>query len=233
MEVPAAFLLPVPSDWTLEEAATVPVVYATAYYALVVRGKISPGDRVLIHSGSGGVGQAAIAIALAYGCEVFTTVGSTEKKSFLLEKFPELKAEKFSNSRGVDFEWNILRATNGEGVDVILNSLAEEKLQASVRILAEHGRFLEIGKFDLSKNTPLGMSVFLKNITFHGILLDALFKEGNKDWPEVLKLLKEGIDSGVVKPLTSTVFAKEQVEQAFRHMAHGKHTGKVVIQVKM
>ena len=86
--------------------------------------------------------------------------------------------------------------TNGRGVDIVLNSLAEEKLQASLRCLARHGRFLEIGKYDLSNNTPLGMALFLKNISFHGILLDAIFEEGNQDWKQVSQLLTEGIKSG-------------------------------------
>lgn len=75
--VPAdpVFLWDVPDDWTLEEAASVPAVYGTAYYALISRGKLKHGERVLIHSGSGGVGQAAITIALSMGCEVFVTVG--------------------------------------------------------------------------------------------------------------------------------------------------------------
>merc|ERR1711970_345479 len=120
----------------------------------------------------------------------------------------------------------------GKGVDVILNSLAEEKLQASIRLLAPHGRFLEIGKFDLSNNTPLGMAIFLKNITFHGILLDALFEEGNSDWQVVSDLLSKYIKEGAVKPLNTTLFDKDDIELAFRFMAQGKHIGKVVIKVR-
>ncbi|WAR25074.1 LOW QUALITY PROTEIN: FAS-like protein, partial [Mya arenaria] len=153
VSVHKTFLWPVPDNWMLQEAATIPVVYTTAYYALVVRGNIRHKDKVLIHSGSGGVGQAAIAIALDKGCEVFTTVGSKQKK---------------------DIRTHII------GVDIVLNSLAEEKLQASVRVCADHGRFLEIGKFDFSINSQFGMEVFLKNISFHGILLDPLV---HKDQP--------------------------------------------------
>lgn len=87
----------VPETWTLEQAATVPVVYTTAYYALVVRGRIRRGEKILIHSGSGGVGQAAISVALAHGCEVFTTVGSEEKKKIQMAKFQQLKEDHFSN----------------------------------------------------------------------------------------------------------------------------------------
>ncbi|XP_041672485.1 fatty acid synthase [Cheilinus undulatus] len=225
------FLWDVPSSWTLEQAASVPVVYATAYYSLVVRGRLRPGESVLIHSGSGGVGQAAIAIALSKKCKVFTTVGSAEKRAYLQERFPQLSAESFANSRDTSFEQHVLLHTQGKGVDMVLNSLAEEKLQASIRCLARHGRFLEIGKYDLSNNSPLGMALFLKNVAFHGILLDALFEEGNKEWEEVSQLLKEGIMGGVVQPLKTTVFERDQVEEAFRYMAQGKHIGKVVLRV--
>uniref|UniRef100_A0A673MK06 Fatty acid synthase n=1 Tax=Sinocyclocheilus rhinocerous TaxID=307959 RepID=A0A673MK06_9TELE len=224
------FLWDVPSSWTLEQAASVPVVYATAYYSLVVRGRLRPGESVLIHSGSGGVGQAAIAIALSMRCRVFTTVGSGEKKAYLQERFPQLTAESFANSRDTSFEPHVMLQTQGKGVDLVLNSLAEEKLQASLRCLARHGRFLEIGKYDLSNNTPLGMALFLKNVAFHGILLDALFEEGNREWEEVSELLKKGIASGVVQPLRTTVFERNQVEDAFRYMAQGKHIGKVLLQ---
>ncbi|NXK65451.1 FAS synthase, partial [Sylvietta virens] len=226
------FLWEVPENWTLEEAASVPVVYATAYYALVVRGGMKKGESVLIHSGSGGVGQAAIAIALSMGCRVFATVGSTEKRKYLQARFPQLDANSFSSSRDTSFEQHILRVTNGKGVNLVLNSLAEEKLQASLRCLARHGRFLEIGKFDLSNDSRLGMSLFLKNVAFHGILLDSIFDEGNQEWEVVSELLKKGIRDGVVKPLKSTVFNKEEVEAAFRFMAQGKHIGKVMIKVQ-
>lgn len=151
------FLWNIPHDWSLEEAATVPVAYATAFYALVVRGRIRAGETVLIHSGSGAVGQAAISIALRHGCRVVTTVGSASKRKYLQQRFPELSDTSFADSRDSNF-WRTLRqTTGGRGVDVVLNSLAEDKLQSSVQLLAQHGRFLEIGKFDLSNNTPLGM----------------------------------------------------------------------------
>jgi fatty acid synthase len=134
------------------------MVYATAYYALVVRGRIQRGDTVLIHSGSGGTGQAAIAIALHTGCRVFTTVGSDTKRAYLQRRFPQLDDASFANSRDTTFERHVLRATRGRGVDVVMNSLADDKLHASLRCLAQHGRFLEIGKVDLAKNSALGES---------------------------------------------------------------------------
>ncbi|NEU33077.1 zinc-binding dehydrogenase, partial [bacterium LRH843] len=114
-----------------------------AYYALVVRGRMKPGESLLVHAGTGGVGQAAIAIALHMGCTVYTTVGSKEKRDFLKKTFPQLTDANIANSRDTSFEQHIMKQTKGRGVDLVLNSLAHEMLQASVRCLAKDGRFLE------------------------------------------------------------------------------------------
>ncbi|XP_049519228.1 LOW QUALITY PROTEIN: fatty acid synthase-like [Dermacentor silvarum] len=230
-----AFLLEVPETWSLKEAATVPVAYSTAYYALLVRGNMQPGQSLLVHSGSGGVGQASISIALSMGCTVFTTVGSEEKRRFLMRRFPQLDYRNVANSRDISFEEHVLRETKGKGVDLVINSLAEEKLQASVRCLAINGRFLEIGKFDLSKDSPLGMSVFLKGVTFHGILLELLLRDDAfavAEWRCVAELLRSGIASGAVQPLDVIQYPKEQAEEAFRFMASGKHIGKIVLEIR-
>ncbi|KAK0397543.1 hypothetical protein QR680_002165 [Steinernema hermaphroditum] len=225
----------VPDHWSLEEAATVPVAYTTAYYAIVMRGRLRRGESILIHGGSGAVGQAAIAIALSMGCEVYTTCGSEEKRNFLKKRFPQLQEKNFANSRNVDFEVHIRHVTKGRGVDVVLNSLANQMLQASVRCLKNHGRFLEIGKVDLSQNSKLGMAVFLKNVTFHGILLDAVMDAsiGNKDdWIEISRLFEEGMKNGVVQPLNAHVFGSDKAEEGFRFMSKGLHKGKVLIQIR-
>ncbi|KAF5278088.1 hypothetical protein FQR65_LT03604 [Abscondita terminalis] len=222
----------VPDKWSLEEAATVPIVYGTSYYALIVRGNLQPGESVLIHAGAGGVGQASISIALHMGCTVFTTVGSQAKRDFLKKTFPTLKDSHIGNSRDTSFEQMILKETKGRGVDVVLNSLAAHQLQASVRCLAMGGRFLEIGKVDLSNNSPLGMNIFLKNTSFHGILLDAVIGSDNPDVHKVIKLMNDGIVTGAVRPLPCVVFGENQVEQAFRFMASGKHIGKVLLKIR-
>ncbi|GAB0087173.1 Fatty acid synthase [Sergentomyia squamirostris] len=222
----------VPEEWSLEQAATIPCVYTTVYYALVMKGNMKKGETILIHAGSGGVGQAAISVALSAGLTVFTTVGSEEKREFLKKTFPQLTDRHIGNSRDCSFEHLIMRETKGKGVDLVLNSLAEEKLQASVRCLGVNGRFLEIGKFDLNANNPLGMSVFLKNTSFHGIFMDNIMRDDNETIGTIVKLVEEGIKTGVVRPLQTTVFDDQQIEQAFRFMASGKHIGKVVIKIR-
>ena len=235
------FTWPIPENWTLEDAATVPVVYATAFYSLILRGHLAKGESVLIHSGCGGVGLAAIRICLSYGCQVFTTVGSDEKRKYLMDHFPQLTSRHIFNSRDLTFEESVLKETNGEGVDVILNSLSEEKLQASLRCLAQNGRFLEIGKVDFIRNHPLFAHQFDDNRSFHGVLLDALFKYSDhqnlpikmlQEKKRLKDLVSKGIAEGVVKPLDRTVFDFNRVEDAFRFMASGKHIGKVLIRIQ-
>ncbi|XP_063623054.1 fatty acid synthase-like [Cydia splendana] len=229
-----SFIWEVPTQWSLEEAATVPVAYATAYYALVVRGRMRRGETVLVHAGAGGVGLAAITIALHAGCTIFTTVGSPDKRAFLRKRFPQLRDADIGNSRDCLFEQLVMCRTSGRGVDLVLNSLTGDKLQASLRCLGKGGRFLEIGKVDLNANTGLGMAMLLSNTTVHGIFLDTLFAEHDDQYEraEVVRCVTEGIAAGVVCPLPATVYAHNQIEQAFRFMATGKHIGKVLIRLR-
>ena len=135
----------------------------------------------MIHAGSGGVGLAAIRVAFAYGLDVYTTVSTEEKKIFLLNEFPQLKRENIGNSRDLSFEKMIQMRTKGKGVHYVLNSLAEEKLIASIRCLGKGGKFLEIGKFDMANNTKIGLGSFLNELSFHAIMVDKLFKAPEKE----------------------------------------------------
>ncbi|MGJ6967988.1 beta-ketoacyl synthase N-terminal-like domain-containing protein, partial [Streptosporangium sp. G11] len=139
-------LAPVPAGWTFEQAAAVPVVYLTAYYGLVRLGGLSSGESVLVHAGAGGVGMAAVQLARHFGAEVFAT--ASPAKWEVLRSLG-LDDEHISSSRDLDFEGHFLGVTGGRGVDVVLNSLAREFLDASLRLLPRGGRFLEIGKTDL------------------------------------------------------------------------------------
>ncbi|XP_029167464.1 fatty acid synthase-like [Nylanderia fulva] len=219
----------VPDNWSLEDAATVSYAYATCYYSLYMNAGMKKGDRLLIHCGSGGVGQAAIHLALHENCEIFTTVGTPEKRKFIREMFPSIPDDHIGCSHDTSFEQMVLTRTHGAGVDIVLNCLTEEKLQASVRCLAQGGRFLEIGKFDPVSN-QLGMMIFLKEVSFHGISLENLFinlqeKISLKDY------LTEGLKNGAIKPLVRKVFERNEVEAAFKHMTTGKHIGKVILKV--
>lgn len=174
VQKPAPLIWDIPNKWSMKEAATVPVVYVTVYYAFFISTKINKGQSILIHAGSGGIGLAAIRVALAYGLQVYTTCSTAQKKKYIMDMFPQIKESQIGNSRDVSFERMIQRETNGAGVDFVLNSLSEDKLLASVRCLAQSGHFLEIGKFDMSVDNKLGMGLFLKEITFHAVLADSM-----------------------------------------------------------
>lgn len=229
---PAKAGIPIPSGMSFEEAASMPLIFLTAYYALITAGNIVAGEKILIHAAAGGVGQAAIMIAQAKGAEIFATVGADVKKQLLVEKYGIPEDHIFS-SRDISFVKGILRATNGQGVDLILNSLAGEALRLSwTECLAKFGRFLEIGKADLFANTGLDMKPLLDNKSYIGVnLLDF---ENNPTpravalWHETAKMIHEATIRPIV-PLQ--MFTMAEVEKAFRHMQAGKHMGKVVIRV--
>ncbi|XP_033230408.1 fatty acid synthase-like [Belonocnema kinseyi] len=222
----------VPDKWSLEDAATVTCVYATCCYALYISGKMKKGDKILIHAGSGGIGQAAINLALYEGCEIFTTVGTVEKRKFITETFPQIPDDHIGNSRDTSFEQMIVTETKGKGVDIVLNSLAEEKLLASLRCLARSGRFLEIGKFDLVANNSIGLHNFSREISYHGVMLDNLFNGTNDKKIRLRDLFSTYLKKGAIKPLVRTIYSKDKVETAIRYMAAGNHIGKVLIQVR-
>lgn len=213
-----------PDDWTLEEAATVPVVYGTVYAAFFCSTQISQGKAILIHAGSGGV-------ALAYHMEVYTTVSTPEKKQFLMDTFQELKGANIGNSRNTQFEDMILLRTEGRGVDFVLNSLSDDKLHASIRCLGRGGVFLEIGKFDMANDTKLQLSDIAEGKTFTAVLVDNYFKAPREQRMKLKDLVQKDISNGIIKPLNSTVFPATEVTQAFRYLASGKHVGKVILKI--
>ncbi|CAD7949012.1 unnamed protein product [Amoebophrya sp. A25] len=231
--VPANLVWELKPSQCLRDFATVPCVYATCYYSLLVRGGFTPNTSVLIHAGAGGVGQAALYICLKRTADprlVFTTC-SSKKRQYLLEKFGNLglREENIGNSRDCSFEALVMRNTHGRGVDICLNSLSDEKLMASVRCVAPFGRFCEIGKYDLMQNTGLGMHCFLKNVSFMGIDLDQILNQP-REWTAVHRLVQEGLDSGEVEPLdVGGCFKATQITEAFRFMGAGTHVGKVLL----
>ena len=142
----ARMVVPVPEGWTFEQAGAAPVVFLTAFYALHDLGKLATGKRILIHTATGGVGMAALQLAQYWGAEVFTTAHPS--------KWPVLRTlgvprERMANSRTADFETEFLAATRGAGMDVVLNSLANEQTDASLRLLPRGGRFVDMGKTDV------------------------------------------------------------------------------------
>ncbi|CAL1301759.1 unnamed protein product [Larinioides sclopetarius] len=228
--VDPAHCLEVPEKWTLEEAATVPVAYATCYYSLLTRAKLQPGESILIHSGSDGIGMAAITIALELKCEVFTTVDTEEKRDYLRKKFPQIKIKNIWFSRTLSFETMILSGTDGRGVDVILNSFAGDKYQANFRCISSSGRIIEIGKHDLAFDHSTDSKIFLNNVSFHAVYLDEIFAEASVQ--DTMGMVRQGIKNGVVQPLERTAFGRNFIEDAFRYVEKKLHIGKVLLKMR-
>ena len=193
--VPANLLVRIPAGMSDAEAAGLTVPFGTALYGLDRLARLRQGERVLIHAGAGGVGLAAVGIALARGAKVYATAGSAEKRA-LLEGLGVAHA---MDSRSLAFEAEIATATGGIGVDVVLNSLAGDFIAASVRALAPQGRFLEIGKRDLM--TPEAFAVLRPGASYH--VYD--FGQRIEDEPGLLRALLaevlEAISNGTLELL--------------------------------
>ncbi|KAI1826121.1 reducing type I polyketide synthase 10 [Xylaria intraflava] len=219
---------------SFDVCATLPVVYSTALYALHYRARIQAGESILIHSGAGGVGIAAIEMALAAGAEVFTTVSTDEKRDYLTRSFG-IKPSNIFSSRDTSFLEGILAATAGRGVDVVLNSLTGDQLHATWKCVAEFGRFVEIGKVDLSTAGRLEMDQFLKNTTFTAFDLSHLYynKHQHSMWQSLLSQVMDLYHQGkIARSVPLKVFDISKVADAFRQFALRSRIGKIAINLE-
>lgn len=220
---PASHMFPVPQGMTLEAAATIPVAFATAWYALVEQGRIKAGEKVLIHGGAGGVGLAAIQIAKLKQAEILATARSGARQALALAA----GAGHAFDSRNEHFERDI-RDRFG-GVDLVLNSLAGAAMLASFRLLKPFGRFLELGKRDFLDNSMLPLRPFVRNIAYSGIDLDELLAH---DLPSVRRMVEDVaalFEVGQLRPLPYRSFPASDVDSAFRLMQASDHVGKIVV----
>jgi acyl transferase domain-containing protein/NADPH:quinone reductase-like Zn-dependent oxidoreductase/acyl carrier protein len=220
----APFVVPKPAHLSFVEAATIPVAFLTAHYALNTLGRLRKGERILIHAAAGGVGLAAVRLAQAVGAEIFATA-SQGKHAFLRS----LGIQHIMDSRSLAFADEVMAITHGEGVDVVLNSLAGEAIPRSLSLLRANGRFLEIGKRDIYEHSRLDMGHFKKNIAFFAIDLIPMFSEQPEFCGDLLSELMGFFAEGAVEPIPHTVFPISQVAEAFRYMAQARHIGKVVL----
>ena len=225
---PADFVARKPAHLSFEEAASVPVAFLTASYALHHLGRLSRGERVLIHAAAGGVGLAAVQLARRAGAEIFATAGSPEKREFL----SSLGVEHVMDSRSLAFADEVMERTGGEGVDLVLNSLAGEAIPKSLSVLRANGRFLEIGKRDIYQNSQLGLKYLRNNLSFFAIDLAALFARRPDFCGTMLRELTRELENRTLKPLPIRVFPISEVEGAFRHMAQARHIGKIVVSLR-
>lgn len=219
----------IPASMSFETAASIPVVYSTAYYGLVEVARLEKGQSVLIHAATGGVGQAAVQLAQLLGADVYCTVGMEDKKQLLIETYG-VPAHRIYSSRSTSFGPAIREATDERGVDVVLNSLAGDLLRESWECLAPFGHFVEIGKRDIVANNNLGMRVFDSNCSFSSVDLTLVASERPRIMDRVLNAVMRLLAEGKVKEITPvTAVSIGEVETALRKLQSGKTTGKVVV----
>ncbi|KAI1205339.1 putative polyketide synthase [Annulohypoxylon truncatum] len=221
----------IPGGMTMRNASSLGINFVTAYHSLVVVARLSEGESVLIHSGAGGTGQAAIQIAKYCGAQVFTTVGSPEKRE-LLNMLYDIPTDNILNSRDLSFASEIKRLTRGKGVDVVLNSLAGDALVASWECVASFGRFIEIGKRDIVSHNKLPMYQFAQNISFSAVDVAAIIAEKPRLIQNALVAISDLFNRDIlrlVSPIKS--FPISQVEPAFRYLQSGSNSGKVVVEI--
>ncbi|KAI1321024.1 putative polyketide synthase [Xylariaceae sp. FL0255] len=212
--------------------ASIPVAYATALYSLIDLAQLRRGESVLVHSGAGAVGLAAISIAQNLGAIIYTTVSSSSKQEFLSKRFGIPDSHIF-HSRNVDFAGKIQSITQGKGVNVVLNSLTGDMMHAGWRCLAKFGRFVEIGKRELLDAGRLDMDMFLRNATFTAFDLEELFYHEEKHYRDILaekfKMALQLYRSRAIEAVPTSVFGADKVEEAFRYFSTGDRVGKVVV----
>ncbi|OBA75700.1 polyketide synthase [Mycobacterium sp. 1554424.7] len=222
--VPAQLLAPIPDGLSAVEAATIPAAALTARLAFDWA-QLKPGDRVLIHAASGGVGLAAIQMAQRQGAIVFATA-STYKRATLRK----MGVKYVYDSRTTDFANQIFADTDGAGVDVVLNSLTNEGfVEATVRATAQNGRFAEIAKRDIWTHEQ--MAAARPDIAYEIVALDTVTFQDPERIHGLLAEVSEGLAGGEWAPLPAEIYPLTEAKTAFRRMQQARHIGKIVLQM--
>ena len=220
--VPAEFVLKKPQHLNDVDAATLPLVFLTAYYGLEQLAQLQPGERVLIHAAAGGVGQAAIQIAQRRGAEIYATA-SPGKWDFLRAQ----GIQHIFNSRTLEFASQIKDLTHGTGIDVVLNSLSGDSIPKSLEILNKGGRFVEIGKAGIWSAEQV--KLFRPDVAYFPFDLGEVLRADSTLIQTLFMHLQQAFESKELQPLYQQVYPIERVVEAFRLMQRGQHRGKVVI----
>lgn len=222
-------IVPIPDSISFTDAASIPIVFYTAWYCLTQVARLESSQSVLIHAASGGVGQAAIQIAKLIGAEIYATVGSMTKRKLIQDQYGIADSHIFS-SHTRNFKKGIMRSTRGKGVDVVLNSLSGEFLMDSWDCVAPFGTFLEIGKTDIYGHSQLNMAPFEKQATFAAVDTSHMYRLRPEYVSKGLAEIFDMVDKGLYKPVhTVTEYPMSHIEDAFRLIAARKHVGKLVL----
>jgi acyl transferase domain-containing protein/NADPH:quinone reductase-like Zn-dependent oxidoreductase/NADP-dependent 3-hydroxy acid dehydrogenase YdfG/acyl carrier protein len=224
LTVKAEQALRLPSNLSSEAAATIPVAFFTAYYSLITQARLSRREWVLIHGGAGGVGLAAIQIAQSRGARIIASAGSPAKRDLLRA----MGVRHVVDSRSTTFVDDVRQIT-GQGVDVVLNSLAGEAMERSIGCLRPFGRFVELGKRDYVGNTHVGLRPFRQNLSYFGVDVDQVMNGRAALGTRTFVAIMKQFEKGAYVPLPYSVFDASDVSEAFHVMQKSVHIGKIVI----
>lgn len=222
--ISALQIVPKPQGLSFTDAAALPTVFLTAFSGLVRLAGIAEGESVLIHTATGGVGLAALEIAIWKKAEIYATAGSPEKREFLEQKGIGHPMD----SRSLEFGDQVMELTQGRGVDVILNTLSGDGMITGLKILAPFGRFIQIDKKDIAGNTLLPMNLFRKGISF-AVLDISLYLVEPRKLKEQLLEIAEKFNAGVFKPIPCRIYPVNQLKEALNALSRAKHIGKLVL----
>ncbi|OEV03910.1 zinc-binding dehydrogenase, partial [Streptomyces oceani] len=217
----ARALVRMPEEWSFVAAAGVPVAFMTAYYGLADLAGLRRGESVLVHSAAGGVGMAAVQLAREWGVEVFATASPSKWDQVVAGG---VRRERVFSSRTTDFAAGVLAATGGRGVDVVLNSLAGEFVDASLDVLACGGRFVEMGKTDIRDGERVRAAY--PDVSYRAF---DLAEAGPARLGEMLRDVVRLLESGVLRHPPVSVWDVRRVPEALRFMSQARHVGKVVL----
>ncbi|MFC5720506.1 SDR family NAD(P)-dependent oxidoreductase [Streptomyces gamaensis] len=215
----------VPDGTTFAGAATLPVVSFTVQHALDDLARLAPGETVLVHGAAGGIGLAALRHARERGCTVIATAGTPAKRELLRM----LGARHALDSRSLDFAEHVRELTGGDGVDVVLNSLAGEAIPRSLELLRTGGRFVELGKRDIYASSPLPLAPFRNNLSYHAVDAHQLLERDTPATRATYATMAERIADGTYRPLPHQILPAARVDEAFDVLLRSRHLGKVVV----
>ncbi|HWO22760.1 MAG TPA: amino acid adenylation domain-containing protein [Kofleriaceae bacterium] len=222
---PAGFVTHRPESLSEDDAASIPIAFMTAHYALHHLARIRPGERVLIHSAAGGTGLACVQLAQRAGAEVFATAGSPEKRAYL----QELGIAHVMDSRTLAFADTVLEHTGGTGIDVVINSLTGDAMNKSFATLGPYGRFVEIGKRDIYQGTAIGLAPFRKSLSYFAVDLLGMTLDRPDLFGSLLQEVIDLVEEGAIRAVPTTVFPMSKAVEAFHTMAQARHIGKLVL----
>ncbi|WP_413098177.1 SDR family NAD(P)-dependent oxidoreductase [Streptomyces sp. Inha503] len=216
---------PIPEGMTYAQATTLPVVCYTVQHSLARLAHLAPGETLLVHGAAGGIGLAALQYASEQGSRVIATAGTPGKRELLRM----LGADHVLDSRSLEFADQITALTQGEGIDVVLNSLAGEAIPRSLELLRPGGRFIELGKRDIYAATPLMLRPFRNNLAYFGVDAHQLLTRGLPSADSAFAEMAAHISAGRYRPLPHQVYPAERADEAFQAMRRSRHLGKVVL----